>query len=228
MATLLNQVANAITPNTIDDFKSMIGKHQGMARSNRFAVMMSPPQQSLLNLDLQGTITSALSGTFSIGSLINDPRDISMLCESCSFPSRSISTLDYQSVRQNIKIPNGYVNEDVTMDFHLTNDYYMKKIFDRWLGLVLDIPKYRARYDNEYTSDVVIQQLNMQNLPIYGVRLKRAWPVTVTNVPLNNNETDGVMKLTVTFTFEDWEPEGSIKTIASGVSNMLGGITKLL
>jgi len=228
MATLLNQIANAITPTTIDDFKSMVNRHQGMARPNRFAIMMSPPQQSLLNLDLQGTITSALSGTFSIGSLINDPRDISLLCEACSFPARQITTLDYQSVRQSIKIPNGYLNEDITLDFHLTNDYYIKKIFDRWSGLVIDIPKYRARYDNEYCSDVVIQQLNQQNLPVYGIRLKRAWPVSVLAITLDNSSTDSTMKLSVTFTYEDFEPEGSIKTLASGVSNMIGGITKLL
>lgn len=212
---------------TIGDIKSSIAKHGGVAHPNRFAVYMQPPAASLLNLDVQGSIINALSGNFKAGNLINDPRDMTILCESCSLPGRQIATLDYQSVRQSMKIPYGYFNEDVTFTFLLTNDYYIKKIFDRWTSAVIDFEQYRARYLEEYTTDVVVQQLNKENLPIYGVRLKRAYPITVNSIMLDNTAENAVQKLTVTMTFEDFIVEGGIKSAMSAVKTTIGGIKKI-
>ena len=82
----LDTVKNRINPTSLESFGANIGKHGGLAVQNRFAVIMTPPQASLLNFDLQGSVSSLLSGTFSLGSLINDPRDVALLCESCSSP----------------------------------------------------------------------------------------------------------------------------------------------
>ena len=49
---------------SIERLKSLISKKGGLAKANRFNVMFTPPTQSLLNLDLQGMISSAISGNF--------------------------------------------------------------------------------------------------------------------------------------------------------------------
>lgn len=212
---------------SINDIKSAIGKHGGVAHPNRFAVYMHPPQASLLNLDVQGALINAISGTFKASNLINDPRDMALLCESCNFPGRQITTLDYQSIRQSIKMPYGYFNDEVTFTFLLTNDFYIKKIFEKWAGSVIDFDKYRVRYQNEYTTDVVIQQLNKENLPIYGVRLKKAYPITMNSIPLDNTAENAIQKMTVTMAFEDFEEEGPVKSAVSSVKTILGGIKKI-
>ena len=135
----------SILGNSINDLKASISKHGGLAQTNRFAIYMQPPAASLLNLDLQGSIASAISGNFKFGSLINDPRDMSLLCESCTLPGRQITTIEYQSVRQSNKIPYGYFNEDVTFTYLLTQDYYIKKIFD----------KYRTRGEENKIADTL-------------------------------------------------------------------------
>jgi hypothetical protein len=110
MANLIDNVLG----NSIENLKSSIVKHGGVAQENRFAVYMTPPSQTLFNVDLNAIITGALSGTFNARSLINDPRDIAILCESCTLPGRQILTADYQSIKQSVKIPYGFINEDVT------------------------------------------------------------------------------------------------------------------
>ena len=50
---------------TIEDLKSTIVKKGGLAKANRFNVIFTPPTQSLLNLDPQQIISSAISGNFS-------------------------------------------------------------------------------------------------------------------------------------------------------------------
>ena len=119
--SIFNQLQNTISPTTIDDFKSVIGRRSGLAPANRFVVFMSPPSQTLLNLDLQNVAANLLSGNFGPSQFVNDPRDIGILCESCSLPGRQIQTLDKQHLgfRQSVKVPQGYFNEDVNFVFHL-------------------------------------------------------------------------------------------------------------
>ncbi len=227
--SLVNKVQGIISPTTIDDFKSVISRRSGLAPANRFAIFMSPPSQTLLNLDLQNVASNLLSGNFGAGQLVNDPRDIAILCESCSLPGRQIQTLEHQNrnYRQSVKEPQGYFNEDVNFVFHLTNDYHMKKVFDRWLDLIIDPETYQVAYKNEFVSDVTIQQLNQQNVPVYGVKLKNAFPVTVNTIELNNSSTE-TQKLNVTLTYEDYETEGSIASSIGGVKNVIGGVLNRL
>lgn len=227
--SLVNKVQGLISPTTIDDFKSVISRRSGLAPANRFAIFMSPPSQTLLNLDLQNVASNLLSGNFGAGQLVNDPRDIAILCESCSLPGRQIQTLDHQNrnYRQSVKEPQGYFNEDVSFVFHLTNDYHMKKVFDRWLDLIINPETYQVAYKNEFVSDVTIQQLNQQNVPVYGVKLKNAFPVTMNAIELNNSSTE-TQKLNVTLTYEDYETEGSIASSIGGVKNIIGGVLNRL
>jgi len=227
--SIKDKILGAVNPTGIEDIKSTIGKRGGLAKGNRFAIFMNPPAQTLLNLDLQRAAASLLSGTFSLGGLVNDPRDISILCESCSIPGRQIQTSEkpHLDFRQTIKYPTGYFNEDVTFSFLLTGDYYMRKIFDKWQGSIINNESYLLNYRNEYVTDVVIQQYNEQNVPIYGVRLKNAFPTTVQNIELNQGSGE-VQKLSVTMTYEDFEPEGALTSLVSGVKSSVRGLTKLI
>lgn len=228
--SIIDGIKRGLNPTSIDAFKSTVGRRSGLSRQNRFAIFMTPPQQTLLNLDLQNAASNLLSGNFSLGSLVNDPRDIALLCNSCQLPGRQIQTLEKQFLdfRQSIKVPTGYFNEDINFEFHLTNDYYIKKIFDRWTNTIIDQDTYHLKYDSEYKTDVTIQQLNEQNIPVYGVKLKNAYPVTVNSVDLNMESSDTTQKLNVTMTFEDFETEGALSSVASSVKNSIGGITRLI
>jgi hypothetical protein len=227
--SLVKKIQGTISPTTIDDFKSVIGRRSGLAPTNRFAIFMNPPSQTLLNLDLQNVASNLLSGNFAPSQFVNDPRDVALLCESCSLPGRQIQTLDKQHLgfRQSVKVPQGYFNEDVNFVFHLTNDYHMKKLFDRWLDLIVNPETYQVGYKKEYVTDVTIQQLNQQNIPVYGVKLKNAFPVTVNTIELNNASAE-TQKLNVTLTYEDYETEGSIASSIGGVKNIIGGVLNRL
>jgi len=210
--------------NSIDNLKATISKKGGVAMQNRFQIFFQPPtansMKSLLNSDpkvLVGSLAkNAVSGG-SIKNMIPDPRDISILCESVNLPGRQITTIDYQAEKQSIKIPYSAINEDVTMSFILTNDYYMKKLFDDWQSAVFDMNRYRAGYKKDFTTDIVIQQLNQENIPVYGVRLEGAFPVTVSSINLDNNSENTIQKLNVTLSYENYVPEDIVDTIKSSV-----------
>jgi len=221
---------------TVDNLKATIAKKGGLAPANRFNIFFTPPRLATLINDpstetlvgalgagAEGAIAGALSGG-SVRNLIPDPRDISLLCESVSLPGRSISTLDYQGSAQSLKIPYTYIDSDVEMVFLLTNDYYMKTMFDDWLSSIFDTELYRAGYKKDYSTDIVIQQLNQKNIPVYGVKLENAYPININSIALDNTSENAVQKVSVTFAYDRYIPEGPISSTGSAISAATGGL----
>jgi hypothetical protein len=206
---------------SIDNLKATISKKGGLAKQNRFQVFFTPPSASLLNLNAETIISSAISGNFSARNLINDPRDISLLCQSVALPGRQISTLDYQAEKQTIKIPYGELHDDVTLTFLLTNDYYIKTMFDSWVGSIVDMDQYSIAYKKDIVTDVIIQQLDEKNIPIYGVKLENAFPTTVGDVALDNNSENTIQTLEVSFSYDKYVPEGALSSTASAIQSAL-------
>jgi len=205
---------------SIERLKATISKKGGLAKANRFNVMFTPPTQSLLNIDIQDMVGSALSGNFNPRNLINDPRDISILCDSVVIPGKQLSTIDYQSTKSSVKIPYGYVQDDVSLSFLLTNDYYMKTMFDKWINSIVDYDTYEVAYKDDVSTDVIIQQLDEQDVPIYGVKLEGAFPVSIGEVALSNEAT-GIQKLNVSFAYDKCVPEGALSSTGSLIKNAL-------
>lgn len=164
----------------IAQFVSLIRAKGGIAKKNRFRINISIPSYS--------------SG------------DISLLCESISFPSKTIQSFDFSSYRNPIKIPTGFANEDVTAVFHLTNDYYIKDIFDKWLDSIVNTKDYFISYDAAFKTDIQIYQLNEKDEDIYGIKLLDAYPISTSTVDLDNTATNTTQKLSVDFTYNYWEP----------------------
>ena len=204
-----------------DKLLSSINKKGGIAESHRFNVIFTPPDASLLNLDLEGIISSAVSGSFDARNLINDPRDITLMCRSVNIPGRQIQTIDFQAQKKMIKIPTGVINDEVNMSFLLTNDYYVKKMFENWMHNVFNVEKYFANYIDDFAVDVVIQQLDKNDIPVYGVKLTKAFPITMEGIPFDNNNENAINVLNIGWAYENYESQGSLTTAVSGLTNAL-------
>ena len=218
----------SILGSEIDDLKSVFNKRQGPALTNRFMVFMQPPSGSLLNLDVNAAITGAISGNLNAGGFINDPRDVSILCESCSLPGRTISTIDYQTTKQSVKIPYSFINEDVTFTFILTGDYYIRKMFDQWMSMVFDTQKYALKYRDTYTTDIRIAQLNKDNIPVYTVQLQKAYPTGINAITLDNTAESTIQKVSVNVTYENFVVEGLLDSAMGVGKSLLGSVGNTL
>ena len=222
----LGRLAGGVTNSTIDDFKATIGKRAGLAKTNKFMVIMTPPFSTFINKDFQGLVSQALSGNLGFNDLINDPRDMAVLCESCSLPGRQITTLEYEDegYRNQVKVPYSYINEDVTFTFHLTNDYYVKKVFEQWIATVVNQEEHTVSLYGDVGCDVIIQQLDHRNIPVYGVKLIGAYPTAINSIALDNTASDQTQKLQVTMTYQNYQEEGSVSSMISGAKGLLDNI----
>jgi len=208
----------------IDNLKSTIAKKGGLAPSNRFNVIFAPPAVSLLNLNVENIIGSVISGNFNAGNLLNDPRDISILCKSVTLPGRTLSTFEHDHDRQQNKYPYTFIDEDVTMTFHLTNDYYMRNMLEQWQSGIFNTESYVAGFKNDYSVDVIIQQLNQKNIPVYGVKLEKAYPVSYESITLDNSSENAVNEMSVTFAYNKFVPEGPLSSTGSAIRSAIDSI----
>tara|TARA_A100001011_G_C14302511_1_gene841507 strand:+ start:374 stop:1009 length:636 start_codon:yes stop_codon:yes gene_type:complete len=210
---------------SIDTLKSVIGKKGGLAPANRFNVIFAPPAVSLLNLNPENIVGSIVSGGFSIANLINDPRDISILCTKATLPGRTVSTFDHQDTVQQNKYPQTFIDEEVSMTFRLTNDYYIKNMFETWMSGIFDTESYRVGFKKDYSVDVVIQQLNQKNIPVYGVKMEKCFPTNLSSVELDNTASDTMQEVTVTWAYDKFKPEGPLSSTASALRSAVDLLT---
>lgn len=210
-------------PTTIDDLKSTIGRRGGIARSNRFAIYITHPnnKQGLLNTDFTGLASNVLTSVLSGGSVdpmafFNDPRDMFLLCDAVQLPGKRINTTERKTTHKGYKMAYSYMVEEVTFSFILTNDYYMKKYFDSWQAMIFDEDN-KLAHKAEYTTDVIIQQMSSGNdfIPAYGVKLKNAFPVAVNTIELSNQSSNDTLKVSITMAFDDWSEEGLLDSVSS-------------
>lgn len=233
MASFFDQVKAGKTTQNLDDLKATIARRKGLAPQNRFLVFLSFPTAARIESDIGGYLTSGLNSLFGIKkneSVKFDGRDTTILCESCSIPGKTINTIEYEhnGFRQAVKKPSGYTNEEITFTFHLTNDYYAKKIFDKWLNSCVNPESYLVPYDNEFKTDLIIQQLDQQDNVVYGVKCINAFPTNVSAIDLNQSSNDTTQRLSVTMTYEDLIPEGSFTNVLTKTKSFFGKVSDTL
>lgn len=122
---------------SIDQFKSLVSQKNGIARPNLFRVQLPA---------LPGASTSELN----------------ILCKDVVLPGRQIMTTERTIGLKRAKIPYGYAVDDVSMTFHVLNDYGVKEYFEAWQSLAVNQNTYEVGYQrggNGYGKRVVIEQL---------------------------------------------------------------------
>ena len=122
----------------IDKLKGLVSRRRGFARTNRFEILVVPPAQAFDDLQ--------------------EVRDLNILCDACSLPGRQMQTFETNYTRQQVKVVQSFINEDVSFTFNLTNDMFIKRVFDRWTNMIIDRTTFKKNYDSKYKRDIAIYQ----------------------------------------------------------------------
>ena len=184
----------------IDQLKGMASKSRGFASANQFLVQLP-----------------------SLGKY--DTRDLNILCTNVNMPGRQIMTQERIIGPKARKMPTGFASDDVSMTFHVMNDYLIKEYFEEWQNEVINQNTFEIGYANKFCKQVRIQQLKKGmafDFPIdkifglnidldirtrasivYECTLKDAFPTTMTAIDFNN-EQDGLVRLAVQLSYTNW------------------------
>ena len=207
----------------IDDMKALLDRRGGIARGNRYEVMISHPylaqvkRNSDTAIDNHFARNSISNDNPAVGRMekndspmanfIQDGQDTYMLCTSVSLPGKRISTTEASHDHNLAKKPYSMATDEVTMSFLLTGDYYIKKYFDMWMNMIVDSTHnhYKTLYKKEYVADVEIRALqgNEDGVVGYGNLLENAYPIQMSQVELGNTN-ESLMEVTITWEYDNW------------------------
>ena len=168
----------------INDLKTIISSKGGLARPNFFSVVFTFPD-----------------------GIAYDSREMTILCESAQMPGININTNEFQSTRQAVKMPYGFIKEDVNFTFLITNDFGIKKSFDSWVQSVIDTENYRLKYRDDYAKEVTINQLDKNEKVLHSVTLQKAFPININTIELSNATENSIQRVTVAMTYENFKEE---------------------
>jgi|TARA_Y100000389_G_scaffold164365_1_gene168010 hypothetical protein len=129
-----------------------------------------------------------------------------ILCQATNLPGRQITTTERRIGMVTQKMPYGFIFDDVSLTFLLDNEYVIKNYFEDWHEDIIGFDTYELKYKNDYSKTVEIQQLDKETESVvYGVRLKNAFPVTISPIELGDGLQNQITQVNVQLAFTDWE-----------------------
>jgi hypothetical protein len=239
----------AFTPST---FLSHMRSKDGPARPSRFEVILPIPPcinefvsttalDRLLNLpnsiftDVTDAINNALGkDTVDRGSNATISRYLSMQCETAELPGITLQTQDAKIYGPTFKVPYQVQYTETTLGFLCTNDFYERKLFDRWMETIMPSDTNNLRYpknnDNtRYMTTIRIVQYDDFIKQIYAVELIDAFPIGIASQGLSWAD-DGFHRLSVQFAYQRYRPiyQGTYDLGAASAELLGVGLNKLL
>ena len=228
----------AFLPN---QFLSNIMAKEGLATPSRFQVILPIPTyvgnfigqnvfEQLLNLP--NTIYTDITQIFqkgqdqqSVSANQSITRYMSLQCETAELPGKQIVTADEKIYGPTVKIPYQTQYSEISMSFLCTNDFYERKLFDRWLECIMPTDTNNLRFqkgeNTRYLTNIKIIQYDEVIKQIYAVELIDAFPIAIAAQPLSWGE-DGFHRLNVQFTYSYY------KTLYTGNYDVVAAASEIL
>jgi hypothetical protein len=170
----------------VNQFREHFGKHGDYAKPSKFDVRIYTPP--------------AL-----VGEKLTDLR---FQCETAELPGYNINTVDNKIYGVSTPVASFPSFSDLSLTFICAGDFWEKKLFDKWLNLVIPINRYNPNYKYSYTTDIEINQYtdyadSQIPKPIYTAKIFKAFPISISPLQMNWGD-DGIHRLTVVFKYDYW------------------------
>ena len=212
-------------------FLSNIRGKDGLAKPSRFEVILPIPPyinqfvgnsiiEKILNFpnsifsDVSNAIGSAFgrqgeSDEYSKTSNSSLTRYLALQCESAELPGRTTATADVKIYGPTFKVPYQTQYTDTTLTFLCTNDFYERKLFDRWMEAIHPSDTNNLRFpkgqQSRYLTNIKIIQYDEFIKRIFAVELIDAFPIGIAPQQLSWGE-EGFHRLSIQFAYQRYRP----------------------
>lgn len=167
---------------------------EGLARTNRFEVLISPPDQ----ISSIGAAKTNLTST--------NASLVSLLCETCVFPPLTVGVKPLKIFGPTYQRPytSEYGGDGISMQFHVDKDMRVKRFFDDWAESIVSKDNFTVAYQTEYARTIYVRQLDEQNNITYEIEILEAFPRSINIVELSNTAQNQTHRLNIIFAFRMW------------------------
>jgi len=231
-------------------FLSNIRGKDGLAKPCRFEVILPIPPyvnqfvgnsiiEKILNFpnsiftDVSDAIGSAFgrqgdADEYSKTSNSSLSRYLALQCETAELPGRTTATADVKIYGPTFKVPYQTQYTDTSLTFLCTNDFYERKLFDRWMECIHPSDTNNLRFPkgskSRYLTNIKIIQYDEFIKRIFAVELIDAFPIGIAPQALNWGE-EGFHRLSIQFAYQRYKPvyDGGYD-LASAATALFGSV----
>jgi hypothetical protein len=159
----------------------------GMARTNRFSVILTPPIK-LPRLGNEGL------------------KNILLFCDQVQIPGLNLATIQNRSFGEFREVPYEKLYGDLQMSFYVDNNLAVKGLFDDWMNLIQSPNSRTFEYYDNYVTTMQIEVEDIANRIRHRTYVYEAYPKTVAPIQMDYASKD-VMKMQVTMQYKYWKTE---------------------
>jgi hypothetical protein len=236
-------------------FLSNVRGKDGLAKTSRFEVVLPIPAyinqfvgnsviEKILNFpnSIFNDVTDAIGSAFG-GSRDQDPqsrsanssmsRYLALQCETAELPGKTLQTADVKIYGPTFKVPYQTQYADTSLTFICTNQFYERKLFDRWMEAIMPSDTNNLRFpkgnQSRYMTNIKIIQYDDFIKQIYAVELIDAFPIGIGPQSLNWAD-DGFHRLSVQFAYQKYRPiyDGTYNLAAAATALFGSGLSRIL
>ena len=195
--------------NTLGRFMANIAQGEGFARPTRYLVRIFLPNKLTVgdSRDEDGGVISAGVNTIGGQEL---SRNVGMMCNKITMPSRSVATKPHQIYGPKREMPYAYTFGDtIEATFYADKFLRQRAFFETWQKLIFDLNTHNIKYYDDYTSQVDILQLGQYDAEedrdriVYGVRLYEVYPKTIGSIEYAYGG-EGIVEIPITLQYRYW------------------------
>ena len=233
----------AFSPNL---FLSNIRSKDGLAKTCRYEVVLPIPPyinsfvgnsifEKILNFpnSIFSDVSDAINSAFGRGGQGDEysktsnssmSRNLALQCEAAELPGKTMTTADVKIYGPTFKVPYQTQYSDTSLTFLCTNEFYERKLFDRWMEAIHPTDTNNLRYPkgdkSRYLTNIKIIQYDDFIKQIYAVELIDAFPIGVAPQSLSWGD-DAFHRLQISFAYQKY------RTIYEGSYDLGGALTTL-
>jgi hypothetical protein len=203
-------------------FLSNINAKEGLAKPSRFEVVLPIPPyinsfigssflEKILNLpnvliaEISDIVRQTSVDTQSRSDNPSMSRYLALQCESAELPGKTLQTADVKIYGPIFKVPYQTQYSDINLTFMCTNEFYERKLFDRWIEAIMPTDTNNLRYskgaNTRYLTNIKIIQYDEFIRQIFAVELIDAFPIGISPQQVSWSE-DNFHRLTIQFAYQ--------------------------
>lgn len=101
-------------------------------------------------------------------------------------------------------ITSEYGGEGLAFTFHVDRDMRVRRFFEDWMHAIINPYTFTVGYLKDYSTNVIIRQLDEQDNVTHEVELLEAFPRNMNLMDLNNASTNQTHRLNILFAYRYW------------------------
>jgi hypothetical protein len=157
-------------------------KTEGLMRTSRYAVTLSPPKAMKTPKDL---------------------RKILLFCSDVQIPGVTMSTTQIRMFGEIRESPYEKMFDNITMTFYVDNNMKVKQFFDDWISVIQNPSTRSFEYYKNYITNITLDVEDIKDRKRYEVKLFECYPKNVGSISVGYESKD-IMKLQISMNYKYW------------------------